>query len=191
MDGEIWGRLAYLSLLLMAVGGWVIVEYRNRMGQALRTLAAWALIFIGIAAGYGLWQDIRRDVIPRQSVSTSGEIALKRAADGHFYVELMIDAVPVFFMVDTGATNMVLSNHDATRLGLDPETLLYSGQASTANGVVRTARVSLDKVVLGPFEEDRFSAYVNDGEMEGSLLGMDYLRRFSIRIEGDRMVLAR
>ena len=191
MDGELWARLGYLALLAAAIGGWVIVEFRQRMGQTLRLAAAWGLIFLGLAAGYGLWQDIRRDVIPPQKISTSGEITLPRAADGHFYVELDIDETPVFFMVDTGATNMVLDRKDAERLGFDPAELRYLGSASTANGVVRTARVTLDKVTLGPFADSGFSAYVNDGEMDGSLLGMDYLRRFSIRIEGDRMVLAR
>ena len=32
MDSETTGRLLYLVLLLAAVGGWIIVEYRKRMG---------------------------------------------------------------------------------------------------------------------------------------------------------------
>ncbi len=33
MDGDTFGRLAYLVLLLVAVGGWVMVEFRQRMGR--------------------------------------------------------------------------------------------------------------------------------------------------------------
>ena len=61
MNGDDLGRLAYLGLLLTAVGGWVIVEYRQRLGQALRVAMAWGLIFVGLMAGYGLWNDLRRD----------------------------------------------------------------------------------------------------------------------------------
>lgn len=192
MDGDIFGRALYLMLLLAAVGGWVLVEYRNRLGLALRSAAAWGLIFLGLMAGFGLWNDIRRDLAPEsQMLVRDGEMELTRAADGHFYVQLSIDGTPVSFLADTGATNVVLSNSDAQRLGIDPETLVYLGQASTANGVVRTARVELGRVEFGPFVDEGIGAYVTDGEMEGSLLGMDYLSRFSIRIEGERMILTR
>jgi len=77
------------------------------------------------------------------------------------------------------------------RLGFDLGTLVFAGQSQTANGVVRTARVQLVDVRLGPFLDPRIGAYVNEGEMDGSLLGMDYLGRFSIEIAGDRMILRR
>ncbi len=191
MDDYTLGRAAYLALLLMAVAGWAFVEFRQRMGQALRFAAAWGLLFLGVAAGYGLWNDIQRQSPVRQMVTAEGEVELPRAADGHFYAELMIGDVPVFFMADTGATNMVLAPADAARLGIDTGSLTFMGEASTANGVVRTARVNLKETVLGPFRDDGLVAYVTDGAMDISLLGMDYLRRFSIRIEGDRMVLTR
>lgn len=191
MDSDTIGRLTYLVLLLAAVGGWMIVEYRQRMGQALRTAAAWGLIFIGVAAGYGLWQDIRTDMMPAQQVTAENRIELPRAEDGHYYATLEINGTPVTFMADTGATNMVLSQDDARRIGIDPDTLMYLGQANTANGIVQTARVTLDKVEFGPFADAGFPASVNDGEMEGSLLGMDYLGQFRIEITGNRMILSR
>jgi len=190
VDGD-YSRLVYLVLLLAAVGSWVMVEYRQRLGQALRVAMAWGLIFVGVMAGYGLWKDIRGDMAPAQMTVSAGEVALPRAGDGHFYAELEVNGAPVLFMVDTGATNMVLSRDDARRVGIDPGGLIYLGQAATANGVVRTARVTLATVELGPFENADFAAYVNDGEMMGSLLGMDYLRQFRVEIDGDRMVLRR
>lgn len=190
MDGDLFMRAFYLVLLLVAIGGWVMIEYRQRLGLALRTAVAWALIFLGVIAAYGLWTDIRRDVIPRQTTSTEG-ILLPRAPDGHFYARLDIGTVPIVFLVDTGATNMVLSLADAVRVGIDPSALRYAGMAQTANGRVRTAGVTLPEVTFGPYVDRRVRAYVNDGEMDGSLLGMDYLQRFSIRIEGDRMLLQR
>jgi aspartyl protease family protein len=191
MDGIEFGRVAYLLLLLLAVGGWVIVEYRGRMGFALRTAMAWGLIFLGVMAGYGLWNDIRRTALPAQATMTDGRVEIPRAGDGHYHLTLDIGGTPVRFLVDTGATNVVLSRDDARRLGIDPATLTYLGQARTANGVVRTARVGLTDVRLGDFRDDRVAAYVTDGDMEGSLLGMDYLRRFRIEIADGRMVLTR
>lgn len=191
MDGETTGRLFYLLLLLVAVGGYVMVEYRNRMGQALRTFAAWGLIFIGVMAGYGLWADLKTDLAPQQMVTQDGMIEIPRAADGHYYVTLTVNGTPVQFMADTGATNMVLSAEDARRLGIDLDTLVYIGRAQTANGMVATARVELQQVELGPYRESVFPAWVNQGEMDKSLLGMDYLSLYRVEIAGDRMILRR
>lgn len=138
MDGETLARMGYLAVILVALGGWALVEFRQRMGQALRMAMAWGLIFVGVAAGYGLWTDIRQDVMPMQTLTDGGEVSVPRAADGHYYLTLAIDGTPVPFMVDTGASGMVLSLDDARRLGLEPESLSFLGEAQTANGVVRT-----------------------------------------------------
>jgi aspartyl protease family protein len=190
MDSDDYGRLAYLLLLLVAVGGWVMVEYRGRMGFALRTAAAWVLIFIGLMAGYGLWTDMQTRIAPMQQV-TAGAVEMPRAEDGHYYATLTINGTNLQFLADTGATNMVLSRSDAERVGVDMEGLRYLGQAMTANGMVRTARVTLPQVEFGPFIDRDVVAYVTDGDMEGSLLGMDYLGTFKLQIEGGKMVLSR
>ncbi len=190
MDNDTFGRLAYLILLLLAVSGWVIVEYRGRLGFAMRTAAAWGLIFVGVAAGYGLWTDIQTRIAPMQQV-TPGAVEMPRAEDGHYYATLTINGKPVQFLADTGATNMVLSRADATRVGVDMEGLRFIGQAMTANGMVRTARVTLPQVDFGPFNDRDVVAYVTDGDMDGSLLGMDYLGTFKLQIEGGKMVLSR
>lgn len=192
MDGDSFARLGYLALLLAAVGGWMIVEYRGRMGQALRVAAAWGLIFLGVMAAYGLWTDIRGpQAIPDQILTEAGRVELPRAPDGHYYATLTVNGVDLRFMADTGASTMVLTKADARAIGLDPEALLYLGEAYTANGRVRTARVTLDTVGLGPFADSNVSAWVNEGEMDISLLGMDYLGRFRIEIAGDKMILGR
>jgi aspartyl protease family protein len=191
MDSETAGRLLYLVLLLVAVGGYVMVEYRKRMGQALRTAAAWGLIFIGVMAGYGLWTDMRSQIAPVQMIAEGGTIEVPRAADGHYYLTLTINGTPIQFLADTGATSMVLSDRDARRLGIDPEGLIYLGRAQTANGTVATARVELGTVELGPYRDEGFDAWVNQGEMEGSLLGMEYLSLYRVELAGDRMILRR
>lgn len=190
MDGDTVARLAYLMILLVAVGGWVIVEYRNRMGLALRTAMAWVLIFVGVMAGYGLWSDLRSDV-QRQAVMVDGQMEIPRAPDGHYYVTLDVSGTPVNFLVDTGASNVVLSQEDARSVGIDTGALVYLGEAETANGPVRTSRVKLADVSLGPWRDEVLPAWVSDGQMPGSLLGMDYLGRFYIELAGDTMILRR
>ena len=96
------------------------------------------------------------------------------------------------FVVDTGATDMVLTQTDAQRAGIDPDGLAYLGRAMTANGEVRTALVRLDEVQLGSVTDRGVSAVVNQGEMAQSLLGMGYLQRWGrIEIAAGELILTR
>jgi aspartyl protease family protein len=189
MDSDTLARLAYLGLILAALLGWALVEFRQRMGQALRMAMAWGLIFVGMMAGYGLWMDIQGDIRPAQAVLQDGAVEVDRAEDGHYYLTLRINGTDVPFLVDTGASGLVLTVSDAARLGIDPDGLIFSGEAYTANGTVRTALVTLPLVELGPFRTENFRAFVTQGDMAGSLLGMDYLGQFRIEVAGDRMIL--
>ena len=191
MDADRISQLIYLGILLLAIGGWVIVEYRTRLGLALRSALAWGMIFVAIMAGYGLWGDLRHGITPRQMVTEAGELVLPQAQDGHYYMNILIDGKEILFLADTGATNIVLNRSDAEALGIDVRGLPFLGNAMTANGEVRTARVKLSQVVSGPFQDNDVTAWVNEGEMDTSLLGMDYLGLFSIKIGDGEMVLSR
>lgn len=193
MTADDFGRLTYLVLLGAVLLTYMLVANRDRLGLVLRQALLWGLIFMGAIAAVGLWGDIRDDVLPRQSVSISeGRVEVPRAPDGHYYLTLEINQRDLRFVVDTGATDMVLSRGDAERAGVDPDALSYLGRARTANGVVRTARVTLERVAIGGIVDRDVDAWVNEGEMNISLLGMSYLQRFArIEIERDRLILTR
>lgn len=186
-------RVIYLVLLLSVIGGYFLVANRGSLGRVAQQAAIWGLIFVGAIAVAGLWGDIRRDVsgIPRQQVIGTDQIVVPRAPDGHFYLNAEVNGKPVLFVVDTGATDIALSQSDARRVGLDPAGLAYLGTAQTANGVVATAPVRLDSVSVGPFTDTGVRAMVTKGDLGDSLLGMSYLRRYQITMNGDRMVLRR
>lgn len=172
--------------------GWFLLQLRGNVGRTLQQLAVWALLFVGVIAGYGLWQDIRGTVAPMQGVMADGRVEIPLRRDGHYHATVQINGVPVEFIVDTGASDIVLSAEDAARVGLDPASLSYLGQAQTANGTVSTATVTLDSVALGPVTDTGVRAVVNAGDMGRSLLGMAYLHRFSrIEIAEGRLILTR
>ncbi len=105
---------------------------------------------------------------------------------------LDLDGAPVRFVVDTGATDMVLSRQDAERIGITVDDLAFNGRANTANGTVSTARVWLDEVRLGDNVDRDVPAQVNGGEMTSSLLGMTYLQRYEVlNIANGRLTLVR
>ncbi len=193
MSANDTGQLIYLVLLGCAILGYYLVSHRNALGQMARHAALWGLIFIGVIAAVGLWSDISRDVFPRQSVfAEAGRIEVPQAQDGHYYMVLEANGESIDFVVDTGATDIVLNHADARRVGLNPDELMYTGVAGTANGIVRTARVTLDTLTLGPFTDRAVPVWVTEGEMRTSLLGMAYLRQFErLEISGGQLVLER
>lgn len=192
MTGDAIASILYLSLLGLAILGYSIAANRESLGETMRHLALWGLIFLGAVAVAGLWPQIRDTVAPRQSLTATGSLTVPQSGDGHYRVTLDINETPVRFVVDTGASDLVLSQQDARSVGIDPDTLAYLGTAYTANGTVPLARVVLDTVSLGPEVERNVAASVNGGEMFGSLLGMSYLSRFGrIAIEGGVLTLTR
>ena len=193
MDQTDIPRLAYLALLGIAVAGWFLAENRQSLGKTARQAAAWGLIFLGTIAAVGLWADIRDDVAPRQAVFEGGaRIEVPRGPDGHYHLGLRLNDVPVEFVVDTGASSVVLSQRDARRVGINTDALRYTGIANTANGTVQTATVVIDEITLGGVTDRNFPVLVNRGELGTSLLGMDYLHRFSrLEISDGRLVLER
>lgn len=188
-----YARLFYLVLLGGAVMLWFFAQNRNSLGRVTQQALVWGLIFVGVIAAVGLWGDIRQTVRPGQVVlSEAGRIEVPRAPDGHYYLTADVNGTPVNFVIDTGASQIVLSERDARRVGIDTAGLVYVGRAITANGEVRTAPVRLDRLAIGPFADERVRAVVNEGALDRSLLGMDYLQRFSsVEIAGNRLILTR
>ena len=189
-DFEI-ARLIYLSLLGAAILAGVLAAYRGRMGAGLRDALTWGLIFVGLIAAYGLKDDVARALNPQAAaLLPDGGIELRRAADGHFHLKAEVNGVPVEFLVDTGASQIVLTRADARRAGIDPEDLAYTSRSFTANGPVTNAPVRLERLEAAGVPLSNVRAVVSGGDLFQSLLGMDYLDRFSrISVEGDRLVL--
>jgi aspartyl protease family protein len=186
-------QLIYLIVLGTMVAGWFFLQSRGNLNRSLQYGAVWGMIFVGGAAAVGVWQDISRDAQrPQMVLSGSNQIVVPKARDSHYYLTLDINEAPIRFVVDTGATDMVLTQADARRAGIDPASLNYLGTANTANGEVRTAFVRLNTVTLGPVTDSNVPAVVNQGQMQQSLLGMGYLQRWGrIEITGGELILTR
>jgi aspartyl protease family protein len=191
MPAEEIPRFVYLVLLLIAVGGYVLVESRKNLGKTLHQAAIWGVIFLGAVAIAGLWPAIQRAVGAADPVVTSAGIEVPVGPDGHFYVTAQVNDIKVRFVIDTGASTIVLTERDAERAGFDPAGLSFVGSASTANGLVATAPVRIAKFQLGDVTDTDIAASVNGGELDTSLLGMSYLSEYQMTVSRDKLVLKR
>ena len=125
-----------------------------------------------------------------QFTNEDGSVELQRNADGHFYADVRINGSYVHMLIDTGATGIALSRDDARTAGLATSIGMNDVVGEGADGAVHGEYVQLDRVELGPLAAQGLEAVVlNTGEQ--SLLGQSFLSKFkTVKIEGDRMVLA-
>lgn len=115
-------------------------------------------------------------------------IVLTATSGGHFVAAGSINGQAVRFLVDTGATNVSMSEQDARRLGID----FAKGQrglANTANGQVVAHRVSLGSVRVGDVTLYNVDATVVPAPIDPILLGNSFLSRFQMKRENDTLTL--
>jgi len=122
--------------------------------------------------------------------SGSQRIVLTADAQGHFLPPGQINGRAVQFMVDTGATTIVLSESDAKRINL-----AYNKgrkvQVGTANGHVVGHQVQLDSVRVGDAQVHGVTAIVLPQPMPYVLLGNSFLMRFQLQRNNDQLTLER
>lgn len=192
-----WARITYLVTLLLVIGGGLVRSLTANPGQSYRHAAIW-IVIAGVAAlSYSFWQEISLmgqrlagNADPAAGQVVDDTLVYIRADSGHFYIRATVEGVAVLFLVDTGATDIVLSPRDATRLGFDPGTLVYNRIYKTANGQGRGAAVRLSQLEIGTVLLRDVPASVNAAEMDISLLGMRFLNRLGgYEVRGDQLIL--
>jgi clan AA aspartic protease (TIGR02281 family) len=118
------------------------------------------------------------------------EYVVQAGPNGHFVVDAVVNGSPVTFLVDTGASDIVLTQADARRLGFVPGSLDFSEKYQTANGAVRGAPVRLRELRIGGFSLYNLKASVNEGPLPVSLLGMSFLEQLrGYQVEDGRLIL--
>lgn len=171
----------------------------------LPTPSALALALIAVLAGSA---RINRDVIldtlspvanailisppslPPVPASESIAHDVSRGADGLFYVNALINDRPVRFLVDTGASVVVLTAADARHAGVVVDPAGYDGSVATVGGSTAMAWATLDKVNLAGHEVRGLKVAVVRNGLGVSLLGQNMLSQLhSVTLSADRLSL--
>jgi aspartyl protease family protein len=125
-------------------------------------------------------------------VSASGETAVPRQSDGHYWADAKVNGFPVRFMVDTGATTVALPAELARQMGVIGDTVRYDQKVTTANGAVEAASVYIDTIDIGGLQIHGVEALIVEEGLDIPLLGMSYLNRLSrLEVTPDKLVLHR
>ena len=117
------------------------------------------------------------------------EVSLQRSSDRHFYATASVNGHDVRFLVDTGASEIALTEDDARKVGIkfDPDRYELLGEG--ASGFVRGQYVNLDTIQIDGIHENGVKAVVVEGAAV-SLLGQPFLENIDeIVIRKGEMVL--
>jgi clan AA aspartic protease (TIGR02281 family) len=133
-----------------------------------------------------------RDYDAEADDDSSGDLEqiIEAGPHGHFLLEAVVNGVPIDFLVDTGASHVVLTIPDARRLGFTANDLEFTQEFQSANGTVRAAPVELRELRIGQLSLFDLEASVNGGTLPISLLGMSFLQRLSsYEVADGRLIL--
>jgi aspartyl protease family protein len=161
---------------------------RTLRRSTLALLVFWLVVAGALWAGFK-WHEERERTRLQPYVEANGSLVIPRSPDGHFYVAGEVDHVPVRFLVDTGATNVAISEQTARTAQLsggEPVIL------STAGGERRGRQLRNVPVKVGPLARNDATVTVGliSPAPESALLGQSFLRNFDVRIAGNRMTLS-
>jgi aspartyl protease family protein len=154
---------------------------------AMALAVAWIVSLFSGNAGFDQPADIQpeRQFLatgsPPQPGSQPGGRALliPAGANGHFLVDAMANGGKVRFLIDTGASGILLTQEDAQKAGIHPASLSYGERVQTANGDILVARANLRHIRIAGLRVDNMDVWVTRAPMPISLLGMTFLSRLS------------
>ena len=150
--------------------------------KTLSVLAIWLLV-----AG-GLFYFFSAQLYPNTAdkISSGPEVTLARDLSGHYRAEAFINGVKTSILVDTGATDVSISQELANKLGIQSNAAI---RTQTANGQAIAYMTRLASVKLGGIEASNVAAIIVPDLGEDMLLGMSFLNRMDVRLYNGSMTI--
>ena len=152
-------------------------------------LCAWVFFFLLLALFFNYWsKEYRMNTHPKTLIVNGiKKTIIKRNAQNQYISDGFVNDKPVLFLLDTGATEVVVPGKLAQSLQLKQG---LEGVASTAGGHVRVYDTRINNLKVGNIELTEVNAVINPS-MSGEeiLLGMSALRRVTLMMDGDNLII--
>lgn len=161
----------------------------KRAGR-LMLIVAWAAALFLATRFFGDWEQ--RQENPNTAVTSQHgdgyiEVQLVSNRQGHFVTTGQINAQPVQFLLDTGATDVAIPEAVADKLRLARGARVT---VSTANGRSEGFRTTLNRLQIGDIVLTNVRALVVPGlDGEQALLGMSAMKQLEFTQRGGTMLL--
>lgn len=161
------------------------VEHETSGIGALMLLIGW---IIGLALlGFLIHQVFfaPKDIDINRTVAGT-TITIYRDADQHFRIDGNIDGATANFLIDTGATFIAIPESIAKQARLKKGRAV---NARTAGGISKAYYTKIKMLQLGPYKFKNVSAMILTELGNECLLGMNILKRFESRQDGEKLEL--
>lgn len=182
----------------MVIAGTIKLLFRAGP-QVFRHLVSWACVFGIFATGFSyrdqivdLYERMTNERVQTVALTRSGgEAELRRAWDGHYRADALINGVSMRMLIDTGASMVLLPYEGVEEIGINPSELDFTVPVVTANGRSTVAPIKLASIVIDDIEVTNITAAVaQPGRIKTGLLGMSFLDQLNEAVfQGDRLIL--
>jgi len=186
-----------VAFLALASSGLLFVRQFS-FKQTARNILIWVAAGGALIIAFSFQNELkelglrlRSSLVPGYPVQTGArELTLSEGEDGHFHVYGTINGTRVAFLIDTGASDIVLDPDDARRLGFDLDNLTFDRPFGSANGIGYGAKSMVESLMVGPIAFSHVEVSINKAGMGSSLLGMAFLKRLkSYSVSGGKLIL--
>ena len=156
-------RQIFILAAVLLVGGGYLARYADK--AVVETPTSQAAV-------------VQESEQPRQTSVGQHKMELSSGRDGHFRVDARVNGRHIDFMVDTGASLVILRETDAANIGVHPMPRDYTAIVSTANGRIKAAPAKLERIEVGDITVFDVPALVlPDEALSQNLLGVSFLSR--------------
>ena len=155
-------------------------------------IIAWIIGMILLTRFLGTWEENQinpnKELTSNVSDSSEIKVALERNRYGHYVFNGKINNYPATFMVDTGATSVVIPKDIADDMNLES---YGQSNASTANGIITVYNTMLKTVSIGPITLYNVRASINPAmnKHDDILMGMSVLKQLELRQQDNTLTL--
>jgi len=151
----------------------------------LRTLGI-SLVWLILAGGFFYFFDQQYHPNTAAKLGEATEVVLARDLTGHYRADAFINGTKTAVLVDTGATDVAISQRLADRLGIKS---VHAIRTQTANGETVAYMTRLSSVKLGGIEASDVAAIITPNLEGDVLLGMSFLNRMDVRLYQGTMTI--
>ena len=178
---------AFLLLLLFRL------PYVGRLLRGLFSFGLFAfclfLLFQQASFDPNLGPIAARIGLTNQQVS-GGEVRVRMATDGHFWVRAKVNGVDRRMLVDSGATVSAFSEDSAQAASIESGAELIPILMRTANGTVRAQTGTVRRLQIGPIDARNLKVVISPALDGVDILGMNFLSQLAAwRVEGRTLIL--
>jgi aspartyl protease family protein len=178
----------------------VVGKYSGKSSKALGHVAIWLGLIVVLVGGYAFRPELifvkdrmAAVLLPGRAIEKGGGTIVinKRSDENHFIIAGYVNNQSTSFLLDTGASAVVLTHDTAQQLGLLANEDSYTQTVSTANGLTKVAPIRIEELRIGSIIlQDVKASVARRGELDENLLGMSFLSRLKgYAVEADQLTL--